>query len=73
MEEQTKQNIVDRYNSILIDIERQNIDAIELGFINNDCSPILFSILIHCVENIEIFNKDQLININSFINKLSYG
>ena len=73
MEEQTKQNIVDRYNSILIDIERRNIDAIELGFINNDCSPILFSILIHCVKNIEIFNKDQLININSFINKLSYG
>lgn len=73
MEEQTKQNIVDRYNSILIDIERRNIDAIELGFINNDCSPILFSILIHCAENIEIFNKDQLININSFINKLSYG
>ena len=73
MEEQIKQNIVDRYNSILIDIERRNIDTIELGFINNDCSPILFSILIHCVENIEIFNKDQLININSFINKLSYG
>jgi len=73
MKEQTKQNIVDRYNSILIDIERRNIDAIELGFINNDCSPILFSILIHCVENIEIFNNDQLININSFINKLSYG
>lgn len=73
MKKQTKQNIVDRYNSILIDIERRNIDAIELGFINNDCSPILFSILIHCVENIEIFNKDQLININSFINKLSYG
>ena len=73
MKEQTKQNIVDRYNSILIDIERRNIDAIELGFINNDCFPVLFSILIHCVENIEIFNKDQLININSFINKLSYG
>ena len=73
MEEQTKQNIVDRYNSILIDIERRNIDAIDLGFINNDCPPILFSILMHCVENIEIFNKDQLININSFINKLSYG
>ena len=73
MKEQTKQNIVDRYNSILIDIERRNIDAIELGFINNECSPILFSILIHCVENIEIFNKYQLININSFINKLSYG
>ena len=73
MEEHIKQNIVDRYNSILIDIERRNIDAIELGFINNDCSPILFSILIHCVENIEIFNNDQLININSFINKLSYG
>ena len=73
MKEQTKQNIVDIYNAILIDIERRNIDAIELGFINNDCSPILFSILIHCVENIEIFNNDQLININSFINKLSYG
>lgn len=73
MEEQLKQKLVDKYSSILIDIEKQNIDAVELGFINNDCSSLLFSIIIHCVENIEIFNKNQLININSFINKFSYG
>ena len=52
-------------------MEKRNIDALKLGFINDDCVPILFSILIHCMENIEIFNPTQLNNISKFINKLS--
>lgn len=72
MEEKIKQNLIDKYNDILANIEKRNIDAIELGFINNDCAPALFSILIHCMENIEIFNTTQLNNVSNFINKLSY-
>ena len=72
MEEKIKQNLIDKYNSILANIEKRNIDAIELGFINNDCTPALFSILIHCMENIEIFNTTQLNNVSNFINKLNY-
>lgn len=71
MEEKFKQTLIDNYNLILVNMEKRNIDALELGFINDDCVPILFSILIHCMENIEIFNPTQLNNISKFINKLS--
>lgn len=72
MEEKVRQYIIDNYNIMLANMEKRNIDALELGFINDDCVPMLFSILIHCVENIEIFNPTQLNNISHFINKLSY-
>lgn len=72
MEEKFRQTIIDNYNLILVNMEKRNIDALELGFINDDCAPMLFSILIHCMENIEIFNPTQLNNISNFINKLSY-
>lgn len=72
MEEKVRQSIIDNYNIMLVNMEKRNIDALELGFINDDCVPMLFSILIHCVENIEIFNPTQLNNISHFINKLSY-
>ena len=72
MEEKVRQFIIDNYNIMLANMEKRNIDALELGFINDDCVPMLFSILIHCVENIEIFNPTQLNNISHFINKLSY-
>lgn len=72
MEEKLRQTFIDNYNMILVNIEKRNIDALELGFINDNCAPMLFSILIHCMENIEIFNPTQLNNISNFINKLSY-
>ena len=72
MEEKFRQTLIDNYNMILVNMEKRNIDAFELGFINDDCAPMLFSILIHCMENIEIFNPTQLNNISNFINKLSY-
>lgn len=72
MEEKFRQTLIDNYNFILVNMEKRNIDALELGFINDDCAPMLFSILIHCTENIEIFNPTQLNNISNFINKLSY-
>lgn len=72
MEEKFRQTLIDNYNLILVNMDKRNIDALELGFINDDCASMLFSILIHCMENIEIFNPTQLNNISNFINKLSY-
>lgn len=67
-----KQTLVDDYNDILANMEKQNIEAFQLGFVADDCTPMLFSILVHCMENIEIFNPTQLNNVSNFINKLSY-
>lgn len=72
MDDKLRQTLIDDYNSLLVDMQSDNIKRLELGFISDDCVPILFSILIHCMENIEVFNSTQLNNISNFINKLSY-
>lgn len=72
MGDKLRQTLIDNYNSLLIDMQSNNIKRLELGFISDDCVPMLFSILIHCMENVEIFNTTQLNNISNFINKLSY-
>ena len=72
MKEKFRQTLIDDYNMILVNMEKRNIDALEFGFVNDNCATMLFSILIHCMENIEIFNPTQLNNISNFINKLSY-
>lgn len=72
MDDKLRQTLIDDYNSLLADMQSDNIKRLELGFISDDCVPMLFSILIHCMENIEVFNSTQLNNISSFINKLSY-
>lgn len=72
MNDKLRQTLIDDYNGLLANIQSDNIKRLELGFISDDCVPMLFSILIHCMENIEIFNDTQLNNISNFINKLSY-
>lgn len=73
MEDRIKEKLINNYKDILINVEKRNIDAIGFGFINNNCSSMLLPILIHCMENIEIFNIKQLNNISNFINKVTYG
>ncbi len=68
-----KQQIINDYNSMLIDKEKQRIESIYLGVVKDNCDTILFSILTHCIENIDIFNNNQRNNISNLINKLSYG
>lgn len=73
MNAETKQDLIDKYNELLVTLETQNIEATKYGFIEDNCNTMLFSILIHCMENLEIFTSNQLTNIYSFINKLSYA
>lgn len=72
MDNKLRQTPIDEYNGLLADMQSANIKKLELGFISDDCVPMLFSILIHCMENVEIFNDTQFNNISNFINKLSY-
>lgn len=67
------QEIIDKHKEFLVDIQKKNIDAIALGFVNNDCTSMLYSILIHCLENTAIFDDEQLNNIQHYLNKLNYG
>lgn len=72
MDNKLRQTLIDDYNGLLAYMQSDNIKKFELGFISDDCVPMLFSILIHCMENVEIFNDTQFNNISNFINKLSY-
>lgn len=67
--------LVKEYNILLSKIEIADIKRLELGFINDNCDIQLLSILIHCIENINIFDNDELYNINYFIKhfKDKYG
>ena len=73
MDKELKQNLIDNYNNLLVKIQTDDINVLQYGFVSDNCSSMLLSILIHCIENIEIFNKAQLSNISNFITKLSYG
>lgn len=64
--------VVKEYNILLSKIEIADIKRLELGFINDDCDIQLLSILIHCIENINIFNDDELNNIKQFLYIISY-
>lgn len=72
MAELNKKEMINNYKSILIDKEYNYLSRLELGFINDNCAIQTFNILIHCVENIEIFNNRQVNDITNHINKLSY-
>lgn len=74
MEVDIKDKLLEDYKFLLANMEKSSIDKLQLGFIGTDnCSPALFTILIHCMENIGIFNKSQLVNISHYVNKLIYG
>lgn len=67
------QYTIDSYIKLLSTIEQNEINVVKMGVIESSCNGLLFSILVHCVENIELFNDTQLQNINMYINKILYG
>lgn len=66
-------DLINSYKKTIIKIEEDSYYKFKLGFINNNCTPTVFGILVHCMENLDIFNETQLNNIQHFISKLQYG
>ncbi len=73
MTEEQLKSLVNKYEQNLANTQERHIKAIELGFVENSCNTALFSMLIHCIQNIYIFNDTQLNNINSLIDNVNYG
>lgn len=71
MSELNNDIVINNYKELLINKQAKIITKLELGFVDNDCSILPFDILIHCLENIIIFDEDREKNIINFINKLS--
>ena len=68
------ETIIDDLTNKIITKNINEIDKKKLGFIqNNTCNLSIISILIHSVENAEIFNKSQENNIINIYNSIEYG
>lgn len=52
------------------DKQYNSIKKEQFGFLENDCTVIIFPIFIHCFENINIFDNKEYHNIIHSLNKL---
>ena len=59
-----------KFKNNLIDMELNNINKDELGFIKYDCYTFIYRHLVCCLENNKLFDKHEKSNINNFINKI---
>lgn len=62
--------------SLVIDANATSIQRAEFGFVNEDCDLVktmIGTICLHCMQNPDIFNKEQSTNIINIINILSHG
>lgn len=68
-----KQDEVDNLNVELAHLLKQEVQKLQFGFMTNNCETSLLSIIIHCVENVEIFTETQFNKLTHYTNKLLYG
>lgn len=72
MDEKLKEFLTEQYRNTLIKMTKNDIDIVSMGYVPDACTSMMFSILIHCMENIEIFNTTQINDISYLLNKISY-
>lgn len=65
----------DNFEGLVIDANAASVQRAEFGFVNEDCDLVktmIGTICLHCMQNPDIFNKEQSINIIDIINILSH-
>lgn len=72
MKDDIKQELINKYNIAISKLQQNNINASNMGFVTTDCDIAIYSMLIHCIENIELFSDIQLNNVQNYLNKLNY-
>lgn len=63
------------FEGLVIDANAASIQRAEFGFVNKDydfVKTMIGTICLHCMQNPDIFNKEQSINIINIINILSH-
>lgn len=64
--------LLTEYRNEFIDDINSDINKTILGFVsNNFCKLFAFNLLLHCVENINIFTEEQVDNIFNCLNSVS--
>lgn len=72
IKEIVSERLLEQYEKLFIQKSADTIQKLRLGFFEEDCSIHALSIIIHCMENINLFNTTQLNNIFNFINRIAY-
>ena len=63
------------FERLVIDANIASVQRAEFGFLNEDCDLVktmIGTICLHCMQNPNIFNKEQSTNIINIINILSH-
>ena len=64
--------MIDEYNKLFVNKQVHFINALTFGIIDNDCSVPFVSMLIHSMENIEIFRGKHLAKLSRIITRINY-
>lgn len=62
--------VIDDYKLLVAGFERDKIIKFSLGFVDNSFKDLMLSVVIHSIENIEIFDDNRLKSLQVIINKL---
>lgn len=73
IKENISERLLEQYEELFIQKNADIVQKLRLGFIEEDCSIPVISIVINCMENLEIFNDTQLNNISNLINRMTYA
>lgn len=65
--------LITDFNEIFIDKNVNIVEMLKIGFISTDTTVPVISMIIHCIENIEIFDNKQLHKLSKIIKKYKDG
>lgn len=68
-----KVDIIDKYNNRITDKIKKNIYKEKNGYVPNICEVIVADMAGHAIQNISIFNEDQINVVSDLINKVMHG
>lgn len=66
------ENLVDSFTNLFIQKNSEEVELLDLGIITTKCYTPKISMLIHCMDNMDLFNDEQKGNIQTMINKYKY-
>lgn len=70
MNTEYSQEYIDNLNGFLADVLISDAEKIKYGIVPNMCKAMMTNILIHCFENVDLFNNTQMSNINYMLNSM---
>lgn len=65
--------LITDFNEIFIDKNVNIVEMLKIGFISTDTTVPVISMIIHCIENIEIFDNKRLHKLSKIIKKYKDG